>query len=126
MLFYNSSYLFILFDLINKWAYFSSFHVILNVSLFFRCSEYRLILINLMIIIFSIRLINPIKHTIPISSYLLLLSIYPLILLNNYLFSYLFLLFYIYLSTINPIKCNFLCVNWTIPLFKYIYYFRLY
>ena len=33
MLFYNTSYLFILFDLINKWAYFSSFTLILNVSI---------------------------------------------------------------------------------------------
>ena len=40
MLFYNTSYLFILFDLINKRAYFSSFTLILNVSIFFRCSEY--------------------------------------------------------------------------------------
>ena len=40
MLFYNTSYLFILFDLINKLAYFSSFTLILNVSIFFRCSEY--------------------------------------------------------------------------------------
>ena len=32
MLFYNTSYLYIIFDLINKWAYFSSFTLILNVS----------------------------------------------------------------------------------------------
>ena len=98
MLFYNTSYLFILFDLINKWAYFSSFTLILNVSIFFRCSEYWLVLINLMIIISSIRLISSIKHIIFISSYLLFIFIYLLILLNNYLFSYLFLLFYIYLN----------------------------
>jgi hypothetical protein len=64
-----------------------------------------------MIIIFSIRLINPIKHIIPISSYLVFIFIYLLILLNNYLFSYPFLLFYIYLNNIIPIKCNFLYVN---------------
>ena len=116
MLFYNTSYLFILFDLINKLAYFSSFTLILNVSIFFRCSEYWLVLINLMIIISSIRLISSIKHIIFISSYLLFIFIYLLILLNNYLFSYLLLLFYIYLNNIILIKCNFLYVHWIIPL----------
>ena len=116
MLFYNTSYLYIIFDLINKWAYFSSFTLILNVSIFYRCSEYWLVLINLMIIISSIRLISSIKHIIFISSYLLFIFIYLLILLNNYLFSYLFLLFYIYLNNIILIKCNFLYVHWIIPL----------
>ena len=116
MLFYNTSYLFILFDLINKWAYFSSFILILNISIFFRCSEYWLVLINLMIVIYFIRLISSIKHIIFISSYLLFIFIYLLILLNNYLFSYLFLLFYIYLTKIILIKCNFLYVHWIIPL----------
>ena len=116
MLFYNTSYLFILFDLINKWAYFSSLILVLNVSIFFRCSEYWLVLINLMIIISSIRIISSIKHIIFISSYLLFIFIYILILLNNYLFSYLFLLFYIYLNNIILIKCSFLYVQWIIPL----------
>ena len=111
MLFYNTSYLFILFDLINKRAYFSSFTLILNVSIFFRCSEYWIVLINLMIIISSIRLISSIKHIIFISSYLLFIFIYLLILLNNYLFSYLYLLFYIYYNYIILIKCNFLYVQ---------------
>ena len=116
MLFYNTSYLYIIFDLINKWAYFSSFTLTLNASIFFRCSEYILVLINLMIIISSIRLISSIKHIIFISSYLLFIFIYLLILLNNYLFSYLFLLFYIYLNNIILIKCNFLYHHWIIPL----------
>ena len=118
MLFYNTSYLFILFDLINKRAYFSSFTLILNVSIFFRCSEYWIVLINLMIIISSIRLITSIKHIIFISSYLLFIFIYLLILLNNYLFSYVFLLIYIYVNNIILIKCNFLYVHWIIPLFN--------
>ncbi len=116
MLFYNSSYLFILFDLINKWAYFSSFTLILNVSIFFRCSEYWLVLTNLMIIISSIRIISSIKHIIFISSYLLFIFIYLLILLNYYLFSYLFLLFYIYLHNIILIHCILLLIHWIIPL----------
>ena len=116
MLFYNTSYLFILFDLINKWAYFSSLILVLNVSIFFRCSEYWLVLINLMIIISSIRIISSIKHIIFISSYLLFIFIYILILLNNYLFSYLYLLFYIYLNNVILIKCNFLYVHWVIKL----------
>ena len=69
-----------------------------------------------MIIISSIRLISSIKHIIFISSYLLFIFIYLLILLNNYLFSYLFLLFYIYLNNIILIKCNFLYHHWIIPL----------
>ena len=101
MLFHNASYLSILFDSINKRTYYSSFILTLDVSIFYRCSEYWLIIINIMIIIFSIRLINPIKHIIPISAYLLFILIYPLILLHNYLFSYVFILFYIYISSIN-------------------------
>ena len=116
MLFYNTSYLYIIFDLINKWAYFSSFTLTLNASIFFRCSEYILVLINLMIIIFYVCLISSIKHIIFISSYLLFIFVYLLILLNNYLFSYLFLLFYIYLNNIILIKCNFLYIHWIIPL----------
>ncbi len=126
MLFYNTSYLFILFDLINKWAYFSSFTLILNVSIFFRCSEYWLVLINIMIIISSIRLISSIKHIIFISSYLLFIFIYLLILLNNYLFCYLFLLFYIVLNNIILIKCNFLYVHWIIPLLNSLNYYPLF
>jgi len=110
MLFYNTSYLFILFDLINKRAYFSSFNLILNVCIFFRCPEYRLVLINLWIIISSIRSISSIKHIIFISSYLLFIFIYLLILLNNYVLCYYISLFYIYLNKVVLIKCNFLYV----------------
>ena len=49
MIYYSISYLFILFDVINKQVYLSSFTLILNESVFFRCSEYRLILIQLLI-----------------------------------------------------------------------------
>nr|YP_010729742.1 Nad2 [Calcarina hispida]WEF49982.1 Nad2 [Calcarina hispida] len=116
ILFYQTSYLFILFDLINKWAYYSSFTLILNVSIFFRCSEYWLVLINLVIIISSIRIISSIKHIIFISSYLLFIYLYLLLLLNNYLFSYLYLLIYISLNSILLIKCSFLYVHWIVPL----------
>lgn len=110
MLFYNTSYLFILFDLINKRAYFSSSTLILNVSISFRCTEYRLVLTNLVIIISSIRIITPIKHIIFISSYLLSIFIYLLLIVNNYLFSYLISLCYIYYCSIIIIKCNFLYI----------------
>ena len=43
LLSYNTSYLSILFDLTNKWAYFSSFTVTPNVSIPLRCPEYRLV-----------------------------------------------------------------------------------
>ncbi len=77
IIYFSISYLFILFDVINKQVYISSFILILNESVFFRCSEYRLILINLVIIISSIRSIISIKHIIFISSYLLFIFIYP-------------------------------------------------
>ncbi len=61
-----------------------------------------------MIIISSIRLISSIKHIIFISSYLLFIFIYLLILLNNYLFIALskFILFGITLSWINIIPIS--------------------
>ena len=107
MIYYSISYLFILFDVINKQVYLSSFTLILNESVFFRCSEYRLILINLVIIISSIRSISPIKHIIFISSYLLFIFIYLLVLLNNIILSYLYLFFYIYLNNIIIMTCRF-------------------
>jgi len=105
MLFYNTSYLFILFDPINKRSYFSSFTLVLNVCIFFRCSEYWLVLINLLIMISSIRSVSSIKHLLYISSYLLFIIVYLLILLNNYLFSYLYLLLYLLLNYMILIKC---------------------
>ena len=81
MLFYNTSYLFILFDPINKRSYFSSFTLVLNVCIFIRCSEYWLVLINLLIMISSIRSVSSIKHLLYISSYLLFIIVYLLILL---------------------------------------------
>ena len=118
ILLYNSSYLFILFDLVNKWAYYSIFIVIFNISNLYTSSEYWLILINLYIILFFMQLINSIKHIILISSYLLFIFIYLLILLNNYVISYLFLLIYITYNNIVLIKCNFLYINWSIPLYN--------
>jgi hypothetical protein len=115
ILFLNSSYLFILLDLINKWAYFSSFIVIINMFIYLRCVEYILILIQLLLIIYFIKIISSIKHIILISSYLLFILIYILLLFNNYLFCYLFIMLYIYSNSIILIKCNFLYVNWIIP-----------
>ena len=104
MLFYNTSYQSILFDLINKRAYFSSFTIIINYSIFFRCTEYYIIPINLLIIISFIRLISSIKHIILFSPYLLFISIYLLLLINNYLFSYLFSITYIIINIIILLK----------------------
>ena len=61
-IYYSISYLFILFDVINKQVYLSSFTLILNESVFFRCSEYRLILIIIPIIIpFLIIIVDRLK-----------------------------------------------------------------
>ena len=102
---YNTSYLFILLDLINKRLYLISLTLVLNVCIFFRCSEYWLVLINLLIIISFIRSFSSIKHLLYISSYLLFITIYLLILLNNYLFSTLYLLIYLLLNYMILIKC---------------------
>ena len=120
MLWFNSSYLFILLDLINKWAYYSSFIIILNLSIFFRCSEYWLVLINLLIIISSIRHIISIKQLVFLSSMILFIYLYLLLLLNNYLFSCLFLLSYVIINNIILIKYSFLYVHWIIPWLGYL------
>ena len=121
LFYYNSSYLFIWFDLINKRAYFSTLLLILNSSIFFHCEELWLVCINLMIIISFIRLITSIKHIILISSYLLFIYLYLLILIIDYSFSYLFLLYYIYSNTIIIVLYNSLYGTWII--YNYNYFF---
>ena len=100
MLYYNTSNLFILFDLINKWAYISVFELVLNECLFWRCSELWLVLLNLIIVVFFIRLITSIKHIVFISSYLLVMQVYLLLLLNHNLYSMVFLLVYSIVSSL--------------------------
>ena len=121
LFYYNSSYLFIWFDLINKRAYFSSFILILNVYIFIRCEEFFLVCINLMILISFIRLISSIKHIILISSYLLFIYLYLLILIINYSFSYLFLFYYIYSNTIIIVLYNTIYYIVSFNTFYYIY-----
>ena len=122
LFYYNSSYLFIWFDLINKRAYFSSFILIINSSIYFRCEEFWLVCINLMIIISFICLISSIKHIILISSYLLFIYLYLLILIIDYSFSYLFLLYYIYSNTIIIVYYNYLYGTWIIYYYNTLYY----
>lgn len=107
----NSSFFYLLLDLLNKIAYINSFIVILDFNSYSRSSEYVLVLINIFIVFFFIRIINSIKHIILISSYLLFIFIYILILINNYLFGIILLLLYIYSNSLLLIKCNFLYVN---------------
>ncbi len=101
-LYYCSSYLFIIFDLINKLSYFTSFIMILNISIFISNFDLWLILVNFIISIFFIKFIISIKHTIFISSFILFLLIYYLLFLQDLLYIFTILLFYL-LFNINII-----------------------
>lgn len=114
ILFHNSSFFYLVLNLLNKIAYFSNIIIVLSFNFYSRCSEVVLVLINLFIVIFFIRIINSIKHIILSSSYLLFIFIYILILINNYLFGIILLLVYIYSNSLLVIKCNFLYVNYVI------------
>ena len=98
-LLYVASYPFSIFDILNKWAYFSSFLIILNISIF-QGLDYWLIIINFFIIIFFIKFIISIKHLILISSYLLFLILIILIFIKEELFYSFILIFYIFINII--------------------------
>ena len=80
-LWYCSSYLFLMIDLINKWAYLGSFLVIFHLYILLNSFSYWFTLIHFLILMFFIKLILTIKHLILISS------------LINYLFIILFMEF---------------------------------
>ena len=101
-LYYCSSYLFIIFDLINKLSYFTSFIMILNISIFISNFDLWLIIVNFIISIFFIKFIISIKHTIFISSFILFILIYYLLFLQDLLYIFTILLFYL-LFNINII-----------------------
>jgi hypothetical protein len=101
-LYYCPSYLSIIFDLINKLSYFTSFIMILNISIFISNFDLWLILVNFIISIFFIKFIISIKHTIFISSFILFILIYFLLFLQDLLYIFTILLFYL-LFNINII-----------------------
>ena len=85
-LWYCSSYLFLMIDLINKWAYFGSFLVIFHLYILLNSFSYWFTLIHFLILMFFIKLILTIKHLILISSLINYLFIILLILVDEYLF----------------------------------------
>jgi len=87
-LWYSSSYIFLIFDLINKWAYFGNFLIIIQVTYWF-------ILFNLYSIMLFTKLIVSIKQMLLLSSLLTYLFIICLILVNEYLSSFLIQTFYL-------------------------------
>ena len=93
-LWYSSSYLFLMIDLINKWAYFGSFLVIFHLYILLNSFSYWFTLIHFLILMFFIKLILTIKHLILISSLINYLFIILLILLDHYLFSFSYLSYY--------------------------------
>jgi len=94
-LYYCSSYLSIIFDLVNKLSYFTSFIMILNINLYICNFDLWLILVNFIISLFFIKFIIPIKHTIFISSFILSLSIYYLLFYQDLLHIFTILLSYL-------------------------------
>jgi len=93
-LWYCSSYLFLMIDLINKWAYFGSFLVIFHLYILLNSFVYWFTLIHFLILMFFIKLILTIKHLILISSLINYLFIILLILVDEYLFGFSFLSYY--------------------------------
>ena len=91
---YCSSYLFLMIDLINKWAYFGSFLVIFHLYILLNSFSYWFTLIHFLILMFFIKLILTIKHLFLISSLINYLFIILLILVDEYLFSLSFLSYY--------------------------------
>ena len=98
LLWYCSSYIFLIFDLINKFGYFGSFLVIFHLSIFFNfiSSSYFFIVINLFILIFFIKFLLSIKQIILISSIFgsitFIISLL-IVILSQLLISSLFILF---------------------------------
>jgi len=84
---YYSSYVFLIYDLINKWAYWFCFLMIFIISYWF-------ILFNFLILMLLIKLMVSIKQLLLISSLITYLFIICLILINEYLFSFSILCFY--------------------------------
>ena len=95
--YYSSSYLWMVFDLINKWAILGSFIFIIHLSMNF---GYWFVLVNFLVIIFFIKFVLSIKHLILISSLQLFLFILCGLYFEDELFSFSGLLFYS-ITTIN-------------------------
>ena len=93
--YYSSSYLWMVFDPMNKWAYFGSFISIIHLSIsLFMNFGYWFVLVNFLIIIFFVKFVLSIKHLILISSLQLFLFILCGLYFEDELFSFSFLLFY--------------------------------
>ena len=93
--YYSSSYLWIFFDVINKWAYLGSIIFVLAFScviLYAFCDWY--VLMNFLMIIFLVRLFLSMKHFILISSLQLFLFIIAGLFFSDDLLCFVYLLFY--------------------------------
>ena len=92
--YYVSSYLWIIFDLLNKWVYFGSIIFIIHYSFIIYSFGDWFVLLNFFIIIFFVKFVLSIKHIILISSLQLFLFILVGLYFENELFSFSLLLFY--------------------------------
>ena len=93
--YYSSSYVWMIFDLMNKWAYFGSLIIIIHYYICLLNFGDWFVFKNLLIIIFFIKFILSIKHLILISSLQLFLFILLLLYFEDELYSFLFMLFYL-------------------------------
>jgi len=93
--YYSSSYIWMIYDLMNKWAYFGSLVFIIHhsTSMIMNFGDW-FVLMNLLIIIFFVKFVLSIKHLILISSLQLFLLILCGLYFKDELYSILFLLFY--------------------------------
>jgi len=93
--YYSSSYIWMIYDLMNKWAYFGSLVFIIHhsTSLLMNFGDW-FVLMNLLIIIFFIKFVLSIKHLILISSLQLFLFILCGLYFEDELYSIIFLMFY--------------------------------
>ncbi len=99
LIYSSSSFVFMIYDYLNKTCYFNALNIIINMNLLYYGLEFIIILFNFPIILFFSLFINSIKHLFFIISFFTLLLILFLITINkllyslNYFFYYLLLFF---------------------------------
>lgn len=109
-IYHCSSYKFIIFDLLNKLSYISLFFLSFNFTLIISTFDLWLIIINLLISTFFIKLIISIKHCLFIGTFIQFILIYFLLVLNDLIFIISFFIFYL-LFNINILYKLFI-ISW--------------
>lgn len=94
------SYLFLIFDLVNKLFYFGLSVCLIHLDNYLNDFDFYLVMINLVTILFFLQFIISIKHVVVISSFIFL---FILVLTEDELFSLCFSLYYCFIALITLI-----------------------